>query len=76
MRTLLRKVSSGLYFQAPSKWTKRAEEALDFRSIDRALQFIERGNLQNVELAFAFRNAGEVVTVPLERIALEFSQTD
>lgn len=74
MRTLLRKVPSGLFFQGPDKWTSDPAEALDFRMIDRALRFIEQWHLQEVELVFAFNDRPQVTRVPAERMALKYSE--
>lgn len=74
MKTLLRKVSTGLYFQGPDRWTADPAEAHNFKLIDRALQFIEKWHLQDVEIAFAFRDSASVTRVPLERIALRYSE--
>ena len=75
MRTLLRNTATGLYFQGPDKWTSDPAEALDFKMIDRALNFVENWSLKNMELAFAFRGAHPVTGVPLEKIALRYSQS-
>jgi len=40
--------------------------ALDFKMIDRAVQFIETWRLRDMELAFAFRGHKHVVEVPVE----------
>jgi hypothetical protein len=74
MRTLLRNTSTGLYFQGPDRWTSDPGLALDFKMIDRALDFIERWRLENMELAFAFRGARQVTAVPPEKISLRFSE--
>ncbi len=74
MRTLLRNTATGLYFQGPDQWTSDPALALDFKMIDRALNFIETWRLRNMELAFAFRNHKQVTGVPVEKIALKFSE--
>src|SRR5437588_9169947 len=74
MRTLLRTIASGLYFQGPGQWTHSAQDARDFRSIDKALQFIEDARLKGVEVAFAFKDREHVTAVPPERLKLKFSQ--
>jgi hypothetical protein len=74
MKTLLRKVSTGLYFQGPDQWTSNPAQAHNFKMIDRALQFIHRWKLQDVELAFAF-DVGNVKRVPMEKIAVKYSET-
>jgi hypothetical protein len=73
MRTLLRKVSTGLYFQGPGQWTSDPAAAHNFKMIDRAVEFIEKWKLTDVELAFAFKNA-QVKLVPAEKLALKYSQ--
>ncbi len=74
MRTLLRKMSSGLYFQGPDRWTGNPTEAFNFKSIDRALAFIRTWHLQEVELAFAFRDQVEPHRVAPERIAVNYCE--
>jgi hypothetical protein len=75
MRTLLRNTTTGLYFQGPDKWTSNPTEALDFKMIDRAITFVETWSLRNMELAFAFRNYHQVTGVPLEKLALNYSES-
>jgi hypothetical protein len=76
MRTLLRRISTGLFFQGPDKWTDDPSEAMNFKSIDRALHFVETWSLQEVELAFAFKDTNQVTRVPLERIASHYSEDE
>src|SRR5947209_19101903 len=73
MRTLLRKVSTGLYFQGPDQWTMDPAHAHNFKVIDRALEFIERWKLQDVELAFAFNDLGFVKRAPVEKLASRYA---
>ena len=74
MRTLLRKVSTGRYFQGPGKWTPDPLEAKNFKSIDRALDFIADWKLKDVELAFAFGNSVDVTGVAIEKVVLQLSE--
>ena len=75
MRTLLRNTATGLYFQGPDKWTSDPAQARDFKLIDRAIEFIETFSLRDMELAFAFRDYNHVTGVPIEKMALKFSQS-
>jgi len=75
MRTLLRNTATGLFFQGPDQWTSDPAAALDFKMIDRALNFIDAWRLQDMELAFAFRGAKNVTAVPTEKIALHYSES-
>jgi len=74
MRTLLRKVSTGRYFQGPGQWTPDPQEAKNFKSIDRALDFISDWKLKDIELAFSFGDSVDVTGVPIEKIDLKFSE--
>jgi hypothetical protein len=75
MRTLLRNRATGLYFQGPDQWTSDPASARDFKMIDRALNFIETWSLKDMELAFAFRDLKHVTGVPIEKIALRYSES-
>ena len=73
MRTLLRNTATGLFFQGPDRWTSDPAEALDFKMIDRALNFIDTWSLKDMEVAFAFRGAHHVTAVPPEKVALGYA---
>jgi hypothetical protein len=75
MRTVLRKVSTGLYFKGPDQWTNDPSEAHNFKMIDRALEFIAKWKLQDIEVVFAFKERGTVTRVPLDRIETKYSPT-
>ncbi len=74
MKTLLRRVSSGLYYQGPDQWTSNPARAHNFRMIDRALDFVKQWHLNDIELAFAFDNHKEVTRVPLEKMELRYAE--
>ena len=74
MKTLLRRVSTGLYFRGPDQWTSNPAEAHNFKLIDRALEFIERWHLHDMELAFVFDDPDEVTSVPIDKMELRYSQ--
>jgi hypothetical protein len=75
MKTLLRKSSTGLYFQGPDKWTTSPAKAHNFKMIDRALEFIAKWQLQDVEIAFAFDDWEKVTRVPLDKMALHYTES-
>jgi hypothetical protein len=75
MKTLLRKVSNGLYFQGPDQWTSDPAIAHNFKLIDRAVDFAQKWGLQDVEIAFAFVDLGEVTSMPLRKTELRYSQS-
>jgi hypothetical protein len=74
MRTVLRKIQDGLFFQGPDQWTADPAEALDFKMIDRALQFVEKWRLTDVEVAFCFKDSHCVTGLPRERITVGYSE--
>ena len=73
MKTLLRRVSSGLYFQGADQWTADPEQAHNFRSIDRALEFVRTWKVRGVELAFAFGDSNNITTASLEKTSMDYS---
>ena len=73
MKTLLRNTETGLFFQGPDRWTNDPAEALDFKMIDRAIDFIDTWSLKNMELAFSFKGTHNVTAVPYEKVALHYS---
>ena len=74
MRTLLRKVSTGVYFQGPDQWTRNPAQAHNFKLIDHALDFVKQWRLMDVELAFAFDEDEDVTRVPLDKMELRYSE--
>lgn len=75
MRTLLRQAATGLYFEGPDRWTASPSAAHNFKMIDRALDFVSRWNLRDLELVFAFDDVEEVTTVPIDKMELKYSQS-
>jgi len=75
MKTLLRRVSTGLYFQGPDKWTSDPGQAHNFKMIDRAIDFVDRWSLDDIELAFAFDDPEDVTAVPLDKMELRYSES-
>ena len=66
MKTLLRKSSTGLYFQGLDDWTADQRSAFDFKAPDRALKFVRDARLQKMELVFAFDNPSHNVALPID----------
>jgi hypothetical protein len=75
MKTLLRKTSTGFYFQGPDKWTSDPSKAMNFKMIDRALDFVRRWKLEDMELAFAFDDFKHVTRVPMEKLEMHYSES-
>jgi hypothetical protein len=74
MKTLLRRISNGMYFQGPDLWTTDPTKAHNFKMIDRVIDFVDRWQLHDVELAFVFDDYNEVTTVPIDKMELRYSE--
>ncbi len=70
MRTLLRHTTTQLYLQAPDRWTPNPDGAVDFRFIDRAIEFVKTWQLAGVELAFVLESPRQIMALPLEQAVL------
>ncbi len=75
MRTLLRQTRSGLYFGGPDKWTNNPAQAHNFKMIDRAIDFVTRFKLHDLELVFAFDDVQEVTSVPIDKMQLRYVES-
>lgn len=70
MRTFLRDVKSGLFFEGRGKWTSNPERALDFKLIRRAIRHAEKAGLQGAELVVASGNPAHLTILPGEILYL------
>jgi hypothetical protein len=50
MKTLLRNIPTGLYFQDLEHWTANPKQAFDFRIMSRALRFVQKARFPEMEL--------------------------
>jgi hypothetical protein len=69
MKTLLRHASTGLYVQSADTWTGNPDEALDFKTMSRAIRFVEKEGLRRMELAFVSPRLCRLTEVPLEMLS-------
>jgi hypothetical protein len=66
MKTLLRNIRNGTYFQGLTDWTADPAAAFDFKFPERALRFVRDARLQKVELVFAFDDPRYNVPLPVD----------
>ena len=68
MRTILRNISSGCYFQGVADWTKDLEKAFSFRSPERAARFVAAAKLKatEMELILAFDDPRYNIPLPVD----------
>ena len=52
MKMLLRSSQTGLYVGSVQDWTCRVDEAMDFKTMGRAIRFAEQAGLKKMEMAF------------------------
>jgi hypothetical protein len=67
MKTILRNVRNGTYFQGLEDWTANSQEAFDFKGPDRAVRFVRDAGLKQVELVFAFGDPAYNVHLPIDK---------
>lgn len=54
MKTFLRHVATGQYFESLDKWTPDADEAHDFGLVARAMKFAQKAHIPGLELILSF----------------------
>jgi hypothetical protein len=66
MRVFLRSTSNGWYYQGPSKWTPRQEEALDLGQLSWAVEVVFQARLENVEILLCYEDPQHNLVLPVE----------
>jgi len=66
MKTILRNLRNGTYFQGLEDWTTNAREAFDFKGPDRAIRFVRDAGLNKMEVVFAFGDPRYDVHLPID----------
>ena len=66
MKTLLRNIQNGTYFQGLAEWTADPSAAFDFKFPERALRFVRDAHLEKMELVFAFEDPRYNVPLPVD----------
>jgi hypothetical protein len=66
MKTILRNIRNGTYFQGLADWTRDQAAAFDFKTPERALRFVRDARLKKVELVFAFEDPRYNVPLPVD----------
>lgn len=68
MKTLLRKITTGSYFQSVDHWTNLAEAAYDFKLTERAIRFIREARLDTskLELILTFDDPSFDITLRID----------
>ena len=66
MRTFLRHIATGQYFQSLEKWTPDRDDAYDFGIISKAMKVAHKLHIRELELVLAFDNPEQETTTPFE----------
>ena len=70
MKTFLRHVATGQYFESLDKWTPDAEEAHDFGLVARAVRFAQKAHIPGLELILSLDAPEKETPVRFERFRL------
>jgi hypothetical protein len=73
MKTLLRSAQTGLYVRSAQDWTCEADEAMDFKTMSRAIRFAEKAGFTKMELAFVSEDSRCPPPVSLEALRARLS---
>jgi hypothetical protein len=76
MKTLLRSVQTGLYVGSAHDWTCKAAEAMDFKTMSRAMRFAENAGFTRMELAFVSEGLPCPQPVTLDALRARLSASD
>ena len=67
MKTLLRHISTGHYFQSLEKWTLDADDAFDFGLVSKAVQVASKLHIRDLELVLSFDDPAQAAATPFEK---------
>jgi hypothetical protein len=67
MKVLLRQTKTRVYYVGAGRWTADVEQALDFGSVEHAIQLSLREGLSAVEVSLNFDDGGEDLALPLTK---------
>jgi hypothetical protein len=76
MKTVLRSVLTGLYVGGDQDWTCKPADAMDFKTMGRAIRFAERAGFTKMELAFFSDKASCPPPISLEALKARLSASD
>jgi hypothetical protein len=76
MKMLLRSVQTGLYVGCDLDWTCEAVEAMDFKTMSRAIRFAEKAGFTRMELAFVSDSPSHPQPVSLKALKSRLSASD
>jgi hypothetical protein len=75
MRVLLRRTSNGFYYQNSGAWVSNPQKGFNFGSIHRAMEFAEKTDSDQMELALAFDNSSLISAVSIKAVQAELAHS-
>ena len=76
VKVLLRNTFNGWYYQGPSKWSPRQQEALDLAQASWAVEMVFKDHLENVEIVLCYDDPQYNVVLPVERLQRKMESAD
>ena len=67
MKVFLRNTANGWYYQGPSKWAPRQQEALDLGQSAWAVEIVFQQHLENVEILLSYDDPQHDVVLAIDR---------
>jgi hypothetical protein len=68
MRTFLRHIATGQYFQSLERWTPDRDDAYDFGIIAKAMKVAHKTGVPDLELVLSLDDPDEVAATPFEKL--------
>ena len=75
MRVLLRRTSNGFYYQNSGAWVSNPQKGFNFGSIHRAMEFAEKTDPDQMELALAFDSSCLISAVSIKAVRAELARS-
>jgi hypothetical protein len=76
VKVVLRNILNGWYYQGPSKWSPRQQEALDLAQLSWAVEMVFKERLENVEIVLCYDDPQYNVVLPIERLQQKMEGAD
>ena len=73
MRTFLRHVATGHYFESLEKWTIDRDDAYDFGFISKAMKVARKLRIRDLELVLSFDDPERAAATPFEKFLFGLS---
>ncbi len=76
VKVLLRNILNGWYYQGPTQWSPRQQEALDLAQLSWAVEVVFKEHLENVEIVLSYDDPRYNVVLPVERLQQKTKAAD